>query len=37
MTVKRYARGPGASSIGKPAVHPSALDLRGKSYEYVFG
>lgn len=37
MTVKPYSRGPGATSIGKPAVHPSALDLKGKAYEYVFG
>lgn len=36
MTVKRYSRGPGTSSIGKPAVHPYALDLKGKAYEYVF-
>ena len=36
MTVKRYSRGPGTSSIGKPAVHPYALDLKCKAYEYVF-
>ncbi|KAF8405610.1 hypothetical protein HHK36_010517 [Tetracentron sinense] len=35
MTVKRWSRGPGASSIGKPAVHPATVDLKGKAYEYV--
>lgn len=35
MTVKRYGHGNGASSIGKPAVHPATVDLKGKSYEYV--
>ncbi|CBI40779.3 unnamed protein product, partial [Vitis vinifera] len=35
MTVKRYSRGPGTSSIGKPAVHPYALDLKGKAYELL--
>ena len=35
MTVKRYSRGPGTSSIGKPAVHPYALDLKGKTYELL--
>ncbi|KAI8004832.1 Pyrophosphate--fructose 6-phosphate 1-phosphotransferase subunit alpha [Camellia lanceoleosa] len=35
MTVKRYGRGPGASSIGKPALHPATVDLKGKSYELL--
>ena len=35
MTVKRYGHGPGASSIGKPALHPATVDLKGKAYEYV--
>ncbi|KAK3014327.1 hypothetical protein RJ639_008920 [Escallonia herrerae] len=35
MTVKRYGRGPGASSIGKPAVNPSTVDLKGKAYELL--
>lgn len=35
MTVKRYGRGPGASYIGKPALHPATVDLKSKSYEYV--
>ncbi|KAK1282287.1 Pyrophosphate--fructose 6-phosphate 1-phosphotransferase subunit alpha [Acorus calamus] len=33
MTVKRWSRGPGASSIGKPAIHPATVDLKGKAYE----
>ncbi|XP_010275338.1 PREDICTED: pyrophosphate--fructose 6-phosphate 1-phosphotransferase subunit alpha-like [Nelumbo nucifera] len=32
MTVKR-SQGPGASSIGKPAIHPAPVDLRGKPYQ----
>uniref|UniRef100_A0A5B7B7M3 Pyrophosphate--fructose 6-phosphate 1-phosphotransferase subunit alpha n=1 Tax=Davidia involucrata TaxID=16924 RepID=A0A5B7B7M3_DAVIN len=37
MTVKRYGRGPGASStsIGKPALHPATVDLKGKAYELL--
>ncbi|XP_020583951.1 pyrophosphate--fructose 6-phosphate 1-phosphotransferase subunit alpha [Phalaenopsis equestris] len=35
MTVKRWSRGPGASPIGKPAVHPSTIDLKGKAYELL--
>ncbi|PIA56961.1 hypothetical protein AQUCO_00700964v1 [Aquilegia coerulea] len=35
MTVKRYSRGPGTSSIGKPAVHPAQVDLKGKAYELL--
>jgi len=33
MTVKRYSRGPGATPIGKPALHPATIDLKGKAYE----
>ncbi|KAL6570045.1 hypothetical protein OROMI_014559 [Orobanche minor] len=33
MTVKHYGSGHGASSIGKPALHPVTVDLKGKSYE----
>lgn len=36
MSVKRYGRGPGKASLGKPAVHPATVDLKGKSYEYVY-
>ncbi|OVA01037.1 Phosphofructokinase domain [Macleaya cordata] len=35
MTVKRWARGPGTSLIGKPAVHPATVDLKGKAYELL--
>lgn len=35
LTVKRYGRGPGAAYLGKPALHPATVDLKGKSYEYV--
>ncbi|CAM8972262.1 hypothetical protein QQ045_029657 [Rhodiola kirilowii] len=35
MTVQRYSRGPGDSSIGKPAVHPAVVDLKGKAYELL--
>ncbi|ERN11515.1 pyrophosphate--fructose 6-phosphate 1-phosphotransferase subunit alpha [Amborella trichopoda] len=35
MTVRRYARGPGVIPIGKPAVHPATVDLRGKAYELL--
>lgn len=35
MTVRRYSRGPGATPIGKPALHPATIDLKGKAYEYV--
>ncbi|XXG75758.1 hypothetical protein AAC387_Pa08g0265 [Persea americana] len=34
MTVKRL-HGPGASSIGKPYIHPAAVDLKGKPYEML--
>ncbi|WOK95312.1 pyrophosphate--fructose 6-phosphate 1-phosphotransferase subunit alpha-like [Canna indica] len=35
MTVKRYWGGPGAIPIGKPAIHPAAVDLKGKVYELL--
>lgn len=35
MTVKLYGRGNGASSLGKPALHPATVDLKGKAYEYA--
>ncbi|XP_039116361.1 pyrophosphate--fructose 6-phosphate 1-phosphotransferase subunit alpha [Dioscorea cayenensis subsp. rotundata] len=35
MTVKRWSRGPSATSIGKPAVHPASIDLKGKPYELL--
>nr|AIE47261.1 pyrophosphate-dependent phosphofructokinase [Hevea brasiliensis] len=35
MTVKRWAQSPGATSIGKPAIHPAAVDLKGKAYELL--
>ncbi|URE34874.1 pyrophosphate--fructose 6-phosphate 1-phosphotransferase [Musa troglodytarum] len=34
MTVKRLY-GPGATAIGKPAIHPATVDLDGKAYELV--
>jgi hypothetical protein len=33
MTVK--TRGPSSRQIGKPAVHPATIDLKGRAYEYV--
>eukprot|EP00268_Persea_americana_P015719 TRINITY_DN1736_c0_g1_i6.p1 TRINITY_DN1736_c0_g1~~TRINITY_DN1736_c0_g1_i6.p1 ORF type:complete len:618 (-),score=117.93 TRINITY_DN1736_c0_g1_i6:347-2200(-) len=35
MTVKRWSRGPGTTSIGKPAIHPATVDLKGKAYELL--
>ncbi|KAJ4830913.1 hypothetical protein Tsubulata_039034 [Turnera subulata] len=36
MTVKRWTQKPGAaSSIGKPAIHPATVDLKGKAYELL--
>ncbi|XP_051126642.1 pyrophosphate--fructose 6-phosphate 1-phosphotransferase subunit alpha [Andrographis paniculata] len=35
MTVRRYGHGPGASNIGKPMLHPAAVDLKGKAYELL--
>lgn len=35
MTVKRYSRGPGSLAIGKPAIHPATVDVKGKAYELL--
>ncbi|KAG1359022.1 Pyrophosphate--fructose 6-phosphate 1-phosphotransferase subunit alpha [Cocos nucifera] len=35
MTVKRWSHGPAAFLVGKPAVHPATVDLRGKAYELL--
>lgn len=35
MTVRRYGRSHGASTLGKPALHPANVDLKSKVYEYV--
>nr|XP_043618150.1 pyrophosphate--fructose 6-phosphate 1-phosphotransferase subunit alpha [Erigeron canadensis] len=37
MTVKHYGRGSGsgATTLGKPVVHPATVDLRGKVYELL--
>ncbi|XP_047325461.1 pyrophosphate--fructose 6-phosphate 1-phosphotransferase subunit alpha-like [Impatiens glandulifera] len=35
MTVKHYGRGPGASTIAKPALHPATVDLKGKAYDLL--
>ncbi|CAI9115316.1 OLC1v1016190C1 [Oldenlandia corymbosa var. corymbosa] len=35
MTVKRYGRGAGTQSLGKPALHPATVDLKGKAYELL--
>lgn len=32
MSVKRWLRGPGVSQTGKPAVHTTEVDLKGKPY-----
>ncbi|KAL6643356.1 hypothetical protein ACP70R_019021 [Stipagrostis hirtigluma subsp. patula] len=32
MSMRRHLRGPGAVPIGKPAIHPSPIDLKGESY-----
>lgn len=37
MSVKRHLRGPGAIPTGKPAIHPSPIDLKGKAYELLRG
>ncbi|KAL6562967.1 hypothetical protein OROHE_005554 [Orobanche hederae] len=34
-TVKHYGSGHGASAIGKPALHPATVDLKGKSNELL--
>ncbi|XP_019420567.1 PREDICTED: pyrophosphate--fructose 6-phosphate 1-phosphotransferase subunit alpha-like isoform X2 [Lupinus angustifolius] len=35
LTVKHSSSNPGASLIGKPAIHPATVDLRGKAYELL--
>ncbi|XVE56306.1 hypothetical protein DITRI_Ditri03aG0228100 [Diplodiscus trichospermus] len=35
MTVKRWSQNPNALSIGKPAIHPATVDLKGKAYELL--
>ncbi|PKA60658.1 Pyrophosphate--fructose 6-phosphate 1-phosphotransferase subunit alpha [Apostasia shenzhenica] len=35
MTVRRTLRGPGSSLVGKPSIHPVAVDLKGKPYELL--
>ncbi|XVF35787.1 hypothetical protein REPUB_Repub19eG0001000 [Reevesia pubescens] len=35
MAVKRWSQNPNASSIGKPAIHPATVDLKGKAYELL--
>ncbi|GMY29001.1 pyrophosphate--fructose 6-phosphate 1-phosphotransferase subunit alpha [Fagus crenata] len=35
MTVKRWSQNPGSLSIGKPAIHPATVDLRGKAYDLL--
>ncbi|OMP04033.1 hypothetical protein CCACVL1_02208, partial [Corchorus capsularis] len=35
MTVKRWSENSNALSIGKPAIHPATVDLKGKAYELL--
>ncbi|KAK4428257.1 Pyrophosphate--fructose 6-phosphate 1-phosphotransferase subunit alpha [Sesamum alatum] len=35
LTVKRYGHGNGALTIGKPALHPATVDLKGRAYELL--
>ncbi|KAG6699723.1 hypothetical protein I3842_08G079400 [Carya illinoinensis] len=35
MTVKHWFQNSGALSMGKPAIHPATVDLRGKAYELL--
>ncbi|GLT35302.1 hypothetical protein SLA2020_097690 [Shorea laevis] len=36
MTVKRWSQNPNATtSIGMPAIHPAAVDLKGKAYDLL--
>ncbi|KAK8934905.1 Pyrophosphate--fructose 6-phosphate 1-phosphotransferase subunit alpha [Platanthera zijinensis] len=35
MTVQRILRGPGSALVGKPSIHPVAVDLKGKPYELL--
>ncbi|XP_044474462.1 pyrophosphate--fructose 6-phosphate 1-phosphotransferase subunit alpha-like isoform X3 [Mangifera indica] len=35
MTVKRWSQNPGASSLGRPAIHPATVDMKGKAYDLL--
>ncbi|CAG7904785.1 hypothetical protein IGI04_028959 [Brassica rapa subsp. trilocularis] len=35
MTVKRWSQNSGSTSIGRPAIHPATVDLKGKAYELL--
>ncbi|KAJ4702363.1 Pyrophosphate--fructose 6-phosphate 1-phosphotransferase subunit alpha [Melia azedarach] len=35
MTVKRWSQNTGVASIGRPAIHPATVDLKGKAYELL--
>ncbi|KAL0361931.1 UNVERIFIED_CONTAM: Pyrophosphate--fructose 6-phosphate 1-phosphotransferase subunit alpha [Sesamum radiatum] len=35
LTVKHYGHGNGALSIGKPALYPATVDLKGRAYELL--
>ncbi|KAK8624474.1 hypothetical protein V6N13_065817 [Hibiscus sabdariffa] len=35
MTVKRWSPNPNFLAIGKPAIHPATVDLKGKAYELL--
>ncbi|XP_058084843.1 pyrophosphate--fructose 6-phosphate 1-phosphotransferase subunit alpha-like [Magnolia sinica] len=35
MAVNRLLHGPGISPIGKPSIHPAAVDLKGKPYQFL--
>ncbi|URE10054.1 pyrophosphate--fructose 6-phosphate 1-phosphotransferase [Musa troglodytarum] len=34
-TMKHRSQGPGATPIGKPAIHPATVGLKGKAYEIL--
>ncbi|KAE8719460.1 Pyrophosphate--fructose 6-phosphate 1-phosphotransferase subunit alpha [Hibiscus syriacus] len=35
MTVKRWSQNTNSLAIGKPAIHPATVDLKGKAYELL--
>ncbi|KAL3830561.1 hypothetical protein ACJIZ3_019363 [Penstemon smallii] len=35
MSVRRYGRSHGASTVGIPALHPATVDLKGKAYDLL--
>ncbi|KMZ61109.1 Diphosphate--fructose-6-phosphate 1-phosphotransferase, 6-phosphofructokinase [Zostera marina] len=35
MSVKRSSHGPGTGPLGRPTIHPSPVDLKGKAYELL--